>query len=348
MRYEYVVAYKMIGGLTIRKGESERQLYNKHGVRATLAPLESARLQGLNQAYAVANSVLNRIFRGGPSGPFDEVVRGEQKRIEEEQKSQLKDSAILLIETTGELDVALANPQFECEQFAVYWEALNGQPLLDKHKLDVDAIVTGLLVSSPPGLALQQIGDRLWLREQSGRYVYSIRLKAQGEGAVLSHLTEEIEKDVEYYVEKARHSGGLAKLQHLLVVLIAPAGDKPRAFISGWAALEIFTNQLYAAYHRAGVIPAPRRDWRGNALAWLRRLLRLNSPDTLSLRFQAVAEVVKRGVSVDADVQQFRSLKKIRDRFYHGTLMDNRSLPNHELAKLLRDYLRAYLDTKSM
>jgi hypothetical protein len=346
MRYQYVVAYQMLGGLTIRKGEREKVLYQEEGIRASLAPFESARLKELNQAYAVANSVLNRFLGGGPAGRFDEVVQAEQKKIEEVQRSQLKDAAILLIEMKGQVDVTLVSPTFECEEFAVYWEALNGQPLLNKHKADIEAVVTGLLVGGPQGMGLQQKGDRLWLREESGRYVYSIRLTMQGEGAVSSHLTEEIEREVRHYVDKARHSGALAKVQTLLVALIAPEGDRLRAFISGWAALEIFTNQLYAAYQKTGVIRGPRRNLLGKTRAWIRRFLRLNSPDTLSLRFQAVANVVKHGVDVDSDLRQFQSLKKIRDRFYHGTLLENRSLPNHELAKLLRNYLRAYLDTR--
>lgn len=60
-------------------------------------------------------------------------------------------------------------------------------------------------------------------------------------------------------------------------------------------------------------------------------------------KFSVIAAVLT-GESSDADIENFKRIKKIRDNLFHGQDVPETSLPNAELQSLLNKYFRNHLD----
>jgi hypothetical protein len=145
------------------------------------------------------------------------------------------------------------------------------------------------------------------------------------------------------YASQAREDPALKRAVGLLGDLVNLKNDRFRAFVVGWTALEIFTNKTFSLYEKTGRVKKRPRSKFERVVARLRRLFRLETADTLTIRFRVIAEVLcPQGFASDAVV--FHSFKKTRDHIYHTGRIVEQTLPRTELYDFLRKYIRAFLD----
>jgi len=90
-------------------------------------------------------------------------------------------------------------------------------------------------------------------------------------------------------------------------------------------ALEIFINKTFSVYEQKLVHELTSKS------------------KNLVYKFSVIASLLS-SESSDARIQQFKRIKKIRDRLVHRGEYEEASLPNLELRDLLIGYLRRHLD----
>jgi hypothetical protein len=125
--------------------------------------------------------------------------------------------------------------------------------------------------------------------------------------------------------------------------LDSAADDDFRSFLFGWTALEIFINKVFSQYERVLVEAVNSQVTVHGVSRYFERITQvMKNKYRLVDKFSVVAGVLA-GETSDADVDQFKRIKKARDELLHGQDVAVTSLINTELRELLSRYLRAHL-----
>jgi hypothetical protein len=128
--------------------------------------------------------------------------------------------------------------------------------------------------------------------------------------------------------------------------------DRLMAFLSGWGALEILIQKSFTIYEEIFLSPLRSAGQPNLRDRFLRRVKEvMQGKYRLADKFIAITAVLfpdASKITVDEDWKKFCRLKTIRDDIYHGKEFDVKELPIHELATLLRKYMLARLEQKTI
>jgi hypothetical protein len=123
--------------------------------------------------------------------------------------------------------------------------------------------------------------------------------------------------------------------------------DRLKAFLSGWAALEILVAKAFKRYEYAFLSPLTNASQPTLRERFLERIKGvMKDKYRLIDKFVAIAAVLFPGASdneIQDDFKKFTQLKQLRDSIFHGEEFSEENLPVHELAALLRKYVLAHV-----
>jgi hypothetical protein len=125
--------------------------------------------------------------------------------------------------------------------------------------------------------------------------------------------------------------------------LDSAADDDFRSFLFGWTALEIFINKVFSQYEKVLVEAVNSQVTVHGVSRYFERITQVMKDKYRLVDKFSVAAGVLAGETSDADVDQFKRIKKARDELLHGQDVAVTSLINTELRELLSRYLRAHL-----
>ncbi len=124
--------------------------------------------------------------------------------------------------------------------------------------------------------------------------------------------------------------------------------DRLKAFLSGWAAIEILIAKTFKTYEDAFLSPLANAEQQGLREKFLARVKSvMKDKYRLTDKFAAVGAVLfpyAPESESQKDFEKFIKLKKLRDSIFHGEEFSERDLPVYELAVLLRKYILAHVE----
>lgn len=121
------------------------------------------------------------------------------------------------------------------------------------------------------------------------------------------------------------------------------AEDDFRSFIFGWTALEIFINKVFNQYERDFVDVVTAQPSIHGAPRYFERVTEvMKHKYRLVDKFGVIAAILV-GKTSDADIDELRRIKKVRDNLLHGQDVPVTSLLNTQLRELVSKYLLAHL-----
>ncbi|MEJ1365466.1 MAG: hypothetical protein RPU42_10325 [Candidatus Sedimenticola sp. (ex Thyasira tokunagai)] len=112
--------------------------------------------------------------------------------------------------------------------------------------------------------------------------------------------------------------------------------------MSAWSSLEIFTNKVFTFYEDKfvnGIAEDHNSDGVNKFLERIKDVMK--DKYRLTDKFALIASFLS-GEPAE-DIEQFKSMKKIRDTISHGREFNEDTLPIEEIRKLAAKYLRSHL-----
>jgi hypothetical protein len=187
--------------------------------------------------------------------------------------------------------------------------------------------------------------DGTYLLTEAGKIVYSISFEMSGEATVSTSLSDEAAKRISARYASLNEAHELDSVERLFSQMAEYGTDKLKAFLSGWAALEIFIAKSFKSYEQAFLSPFTKAEQPTLRERFLQRIKGvMKDKYRLTDKFIAVTAVLFPG-ALDDDVRQnyerFCKLKDLRDSIFHGEPFSEKELPVHDLAALLRKYVLA-------
>ena len=145
-----------------------------------------------------------------------------------------------------------------------------------------------------------------------------------------------------------QQSNDVGAVQRLFSVMADVGTDRLKAFLSGWAALEILIGKAFKTYEQDFLSPlknAGQATLRDRFLGRIKEVM--NDKYRLTDKFVVVAAVLFPAAperELDEDLKTFCRLKNLRDSIAHGDEFSEKALPIHEVAALLRKYVIAHVE----
>ncbi len=349
MRYTYTSAWSIIGGISLPNGTGPIELSRFDHGRFVLTRDPDDMLADVDRATALGCLALRGLFAERCQAEFPAALASEIEAIKAERRKKARSHAVLVFEVEGDIEASITKRSHKHDDFVVSFDVVDKQAIRRKHRGVVNAMKLALAYEGVASSRFALLSDGVFLTDVLGQTVYSLGFTMSGDLSVSTPLTCDGEKRVAARFGALRKAADIDRVQRLLSQMADSESDRLRAFLSGWAGLEILIAKAFNTYEEVFLSPL---ESAGQPVLRRRFLDRIK--DVMKARYRStdkflvVSDVLFPTVTdaaVNDDLEVFSRLKKIRDSMYHGEEFCEEDLPVHELAALLRKYMLAYVQT---
>ena len=349
MRYSYLAAWSVVGGVSLRDDSQPIELPGSENCRFVLTCDPDSLLANIDQGSAVGRLMLKGLVGQRGEADFTTALKAEIEEIKAERKKNTGSQAVLVVEAHGEIDAMLKEPIREHEGFIVTFDALDKQAVKQVHRSEIEAMKLAVAFESEVPSRFAALSEGTYLSNEAGKIIHSISFSMTGEMSVSSSLSAEGAGRISARYAMLKQANDLDSVQRLFSQMADYGTDRLKAFLSGWAALEILIAKSFNTYEKVFLFPltsAGQPTLRERFLGRIRSVMK--DKYRLTDKFIAVGAVLFPGVddnAVQGDYKKFCQLKELRDSIFHGDEFSEKDLPVHELASLLRKYVLAHIET---
>ena len=347
MRYTYVSAWKVIGGITMAAADAPRVLHETDQCKITLSSSPDDHLATIDKGAAAANLLLRGLFNAEKFPDPAAAIAGQMEKMRTERMGKSASVTVLVIEAFGTCEAAIGKTN-EVDGIVLTFDAIDKAAIRAAQKEQIDSAKLALAFESEPPSRLEKFTEGIYITDAAERTIYSITFQMNARGYVSSRVTDEAAHRIS---ERFIAVGSQAELRSIsrLYAQMAENEDEPlKAFLFGWSALEILVAKMFVAFEEQFMSPLL-----GGSQTRLRERFLRRVRDVMKDKYRLVEKFTCVTVALfpdaaDTDVdwylEKFERLKRMRDKLLHGEDILQNTLPVHELSGLLRSYVLAYLD----
>jgi hypothetical protein len=349
MNYIYVAAWSVIGGISLPNGSQLIDLLHVDRSRFVLTREPDCLLSTIDTGTAVGYLRLKGLFVQKEATDFRAALASEVEQIKSKRRKRIGSHAVLVYEASGEIDASVQDPSHELEDFIVTFDAIDKQELIRRHLPEIDSMMSAVALESKTPSKFEKLAEGLYLTNAERKIIYSINFSMSGEASVSTGMTPVGANRISERFSLLQRANEMKQVQRLFTQMADMENDRLKAFLSGWAALEILIAKLFKAYEEEFLSPLTNAGQPTLRERFLQRLKGvMKDKYRLTDKFLVVTSVLFPNASdseVKEDYEQFSTLKNLRDKIFHGSEFSERDLPVHNLATLLRKYILANIAT---
>ena len=351
MRYSYSAAWAVIGGVSLPDDSESIELARSTHSRFVLTRDPDSLLTNFERGDALGRLMLKGLVGQRGATEFPNALEAEIKEIRAERKNKTGAHTVLVLEAQGDISATVNRPAQEHDGYIITFDAVDKQEIRRAHQSEIEAMKAALAFESDVPSRFAALGENTYLIDASGTIIYSITFKFSAEMTTSSPLSSDGAMRISDRYGMLRQADYLTSVQRLFSQTADFGTDRLRAFLSGWASLEILIAKSFNLYEQDFLSPLTNagQPIRERFLGRIRIVMK--DKYRLADKFVAVAAVLFPAVP-DAELQedyaQFCRFKKIRDLIYHGEEFSDSNLPVHELSMLLRKYVVSSISTSTI
>lgn len=349
MRYTYTAAWAVIGGISLREEDPSITLVSSERADFILTRDPDSFLSRVDEATAVGRLMLKGLIGQRGTGDFPALFAAEVDEIKAERKKKSGTNAVLLTQVHGDVDAEIRDPHHEHDTFIVAFDVVNKTTLIQARQADIEAIKTAVAFESETPSRFAKIADGVCLFTEAGKPVYSISFEMSADISVSTPLFSEAAARISARYVALNQENDLDSVERLFSQMAEHGPDRLKAFLSGWAALEIFIAKSFKAYEQIFLSPLTNSDQSSLREKFLSRIKDvMKDKYRLTDKFIAVTAVLFPSITDEEarkNYEEFCNLKGMRDSISHGEPFSEKDLPINELSKLIRRYVVARIAT---
>lgn len=335
MKYKYLSLFH-IGGLHVPKDKDIVTLveYNPNDAHSnsqiTLASNADFLVFLRDRGLAIWQVWANAMLGGVSMEPFPEKVREATAKIQEQREKEFGSGSFLVFEFTGESDYKLPERFESIDDYIFEFDEGN---LFDKAQIrktfipSINKTLACLFLVSNADYEIKKISYGIHLVNEDGKTIYPIRSTFEINPTVSSTLNEDLKNKFTKYIITASNNSDYNKIYYLLTQA-AEDKDNLRSFLFAWTAFEIFISTAFEEYK--------------SEFSKLNKSSSKSGSSELAKKFYSVALLLSK--EAETDCKDFKKIKNIRNKYFHGENIDKDALPALEMMKILKKYLTLHLD----
>ena len=346
MRYTYVSAWKIIGGIRMAATDVPCVLHETANCRVTVTPSPDESLEIIDKGTVAASLLLRGLFNAEKFPDPGAAVQRELNELRAQRKAKSASVTVLIVEAFGTCE-ATVKTAIEVDGLVLTFDAVDKDAIRTTHKEEIASAKLALAFESDPPSRMERFTEGIYLSGAEGRTTYSITFQMNARAYVSSRLTDEASRSVSDRFVLVSAQPEFRSVCRLYAQMAENEDEPLKAFLYGWSALEILISKMFIAFEEEFMSPLV-----GGAQARLRERFLRRVQEVMKDKYRLVEKFTCVTVALfpdaaDADVgdylEQFERLKRMRDKLLHGEDVPEKTLPIHELSGLLRRYVLAYL-----
>ncbi len=349
MNYIYKASWSVVGGINLDKDAQPIELCQSEQCRFVLTNNPDLLLVDLDRETALGRLMLKGIVGQRGTKEFPVALNAEIEEIKAERAKKVGSQPVLVVEANGEIEAEITKPFREHEGFIVTFDSVNKQTVARTHKAEIEAMKLAVALESESPSRFAALGDGVFLTNEAGKTIYSISFTNSGEATVSTGLTAEGVERISSRYAILQRANDIESVERLFSQMADYGTDRLKAFLSGWAAIEILIAKAFKTYEDVFLSPLANARQHSLREKFLERVKGvMKDKYRLTDKFAAVAAVLfplSPENEIQKDFKKFSKLKKLRDSIFHGEEFSEKDLPVHELAALLRKYILAHVET---
>lgn len=349
MHYTYIAAWAVIGGVSIPSDGRPIELFRSDRYRFVLTPNPDIELANLDRGNAVGHLMLGGMAGQSGDADYPTALATAVEDIKAERTKKTGGHAVLVVEANGVIEASVTGTSREHDGFIVAFDVIDKSMLVRAHCHEVESIKLALAFESDPPSRFSTLTEGVYLTDATGKIVYSFTFSVAADMSVSIPLTPEGTTRICNRFATLQQNNDMDRVQRLFAHMADFKTDRLKAFLSGWAALEILIAKSFKTYEETFLSPLTNAGQPGLRERFLQRVKGvMKDKYRLSDKFLAVAAVLfpdSLDSAVLDDYKSFSRLKDLRDSIYHGDEFSEKDLPVHELAILLKKYMLAHVGT---
>lgn len=347
MKYRFLSVHKLIGVTRPTERDEEATIveYPALKARVLLTYNINEHLFELDRASVVAQMMLKGLIGQGGEGTFEERLTYELSEFRDRREKEIGGGVFVVFEAEGEADSWNPKTQRELDDFVIAFEAVPKSQIRQKYETTVNGVLASFVLGWDSVCGINKVAEGVYFINEGGKPTYSFSFEV---GTPTIIVSKKIQTDaIDHVKQIAKNMGGQPEVRdpaQLLVKSLDKQSDTLLAFLSIWTGLEIFVNKIFKIYEtrmfpRSGSPNTPEIP--PKVVNRIREVMR----DKWSIddKFSVVASFLLPGDS-HSDSDQFKRIKRIRDKLVHGQNVPLKSLPIEETQNLLRKYLKLYTE----
>ncbi len=348
MQYEYLSIYK-ISGLTLAPDSGDTELYaNADGsFKAILSGNINSYCNEIDRSKALGYLMLRGMVGQDQGKDQTSILESEIAKIRESRNKEINSAAILIINAKGAIDANLTEQSNETADYIIGFDVFDKKQITTTYNHDVNAVLAALfLAAESENLQIIKVCQDAYLINPQGKPIYSISFSLSGEAYCSSRTTPG-------FIEKAQSlSCGLISEKYLprvislLMQAISKENDKFRRFIFAWSALEILINQVFSTYEKmfiSKIVESAPSNYTEKYFSRINDVMK--DKYRLTDKFVIITACFSEN-GADDDIALFKNIKEIRNNLFHGSIVDENTLPINDTVTLLKKYLGSHISRK--
>lgn len=347
MRYTHVAAWSFLGGVSLPTDQTAMELFASDSARFILSREPDDYLTLVDCGSVISLLMLRGLVGQAQSSEFEDALNEELTKLRAERKKKMGANAVLIFVGNGEIEASMTGPIAERKDFVVTFDAVNRESIRRHHRPDILAMKLAIGLEGDSMPRYDKLADGSYLIDEQGRAIYSYSFSAgSAEAFVSTSLNGDALARISDRYTALLRDENMDSVQRLFSEMSDRSNDRLKAFLSGWAALEILVSKTFKTYEDAFLSPflaSAQPSLRERFLDRLQTVM--NDKYRLVDKYLVVSTMLFADASpesVEEDFTLFKKLKDVRDSIYHGGAFVEQDLPVAVLGNLLKKFLSAH------
>lgn len=317
MHYRHTVVYR-VRGIVLPEG-TERILVDRpdEELRAWLTTAVDTYCAEGDQRDTVANMLLDGAFGADNPQPWqDRLVQGVTQ-MQAQRRNRFSNGPFVVIAKTGPLSSYTPSVEREEQPFILCFDGSDTKAIRSATTATITSLIMALVVGVDHFSGLDRVSDFVMSYRDDGKAIFSYTASVGSATAyVSSPLDDETGGAIDGLYATIVNDPDAQRVVSIMLASLEHDDDRLRAFLSAYTALEVFIRKMVRS--RAVLI---------DAFAWVNQALCASD--------------------YPADRDVFRDLNQARNAYLHSQGISEASFPLEDTRRLLRKYLRLYLQTEN-
>jgi hypothetical protein len=342
MKYEYTIVYR-IRGINHKSPVDLETLASDNGSIRAVVTRTPDRFDGGAKDEALLGKCLAEWLEEHKQAP---TIIEQCRNLATTSRKTCEDAPHVVIQICGDRPDLDGKEIRETDTFVVH---LNPHDPSESIRMEAEnhigAVLVSLALESGGALTLDKVWDSIVMIRGDGKR--TIPLNCSNTMEIFDY--DSLEADATTRItacyrrlcgDKQRELGTVSKL---LKCSLESEKDRLRSFLFAWAAIEIFVNKVFAKYEEQ-MFKQLGSDLHSDRyhlpIQHIREVMK--NRYTLATKFHVVA-VQLYAHDADKDADTFRQAKKARNDLFHGSSVDEATLPVIPVRDVLVKYLQLHL-----
>ncbi len=346
MQGNYVAVYRLhgLGSLPESKDVELLSLSDPAATTVVLTTRPDDYCLHLDRQSAIGTTLLAVTFTN-VQGDFPTVLAAQLKAAKE-ARDKHGTAVYLVVNSSGDLGEPNFSQRAERDEFIVCFDAFSKTVLRDKLRPLVNGVLAAVSLSMQDRYTHQitPVGDVTYaIDPTSQKPIYSFNPQGSATATLSGALDAQTLESMRGYVKPLIEDDQLEKIVRLLANSHQTKDRALQSFIEAWAALEIFINTSFKHRYEREWLAKLKTGTPASARPYFERLAEIMKDRVrLNDKFVIMASILNES-GAEEDAATFARLKKIRDTFHTGEIVE-RNLPLQTAQLLLGKYLLLHVD----